>query len=448
MEEVCLQEIGSLLGTVLPSIPIKGFAVDSRLVKPGFVFFALQGAKVDGHDFIEEAFSKGAICAVVSSSYAKKNSNQLIHVPDPLKALHHIAKKKFEEKKMRCVAVTGSVGKTTTKEFIATLLEEDFPLRKTEGNANSQTGFPLSILHEKKGGEIFIAEMGMSAPQEIASLTQIAPPDFAVMTKVALAHAMFFPGGLEDIAEAKAEILSHPNTKKAWVHRQAFRFTAFQNQRTFPIVTYDLAQDGIAFDGFSLRKKGGGFAIEEKGRQISPDFTLPFAATHLLENFLVSALVAYECGMSWDRIFTRAQYLKAYEKRFEIMEKNGVVYVNDSYNANPESVKAALSNLPVPKPGKKRIAVLGEMRELGPFSYQAHQEIGYIASSSVDLLLCLAGNAVVMAETFVKMGKKAEFFEDLQDVRKALHREVEKGDVVLVKASKSLKMWEVLEDVD
>ncbi len=424
MASTSLRQLGMILGSeIFPDFPIRGFATDSRLVAPGFVFFALKGERVDGHDFLEEIAKKGAICAVVSKTFTKQIPGlYLIQVDDVMEALHKLAKWKLSQEKFKaCIGVTGSVGKTTTKEYIATLLEGAFQVRKTPGNANSQVGVPLSILNLEEGGGVFVIEMGMSGKGNITNLVDLVPPDLVVVTKIALAHALFFPGGIEEIAEAKAEILSHPHTKKAFINIQAQQFKAFQKEEGPEKVFYDLSNTEVQ---------------------------IPFGETHLAENFLAAALVAQELGMSLEQIAEQAKKLKAFDRRFEKIEKEGVLYINDSYNANPESVKAALHNLPKPEEGKKTVAVLGEMRELGSFSQKAHQEIGKIASEKADILLCLAGDCSYMAEEFLLSGKPAYYFQSLKDLQKVLHSHVEKGDVVLVKASKSLKMWEVLEDVD
>ncbi len=448
MERLSLRGLGMVIGgEVLPDLPIRGFASDSRLVLPGFVFFALKGDQIDGHKFLKEVSGKGAICAVVSKEFKEEIPGlYLIYVDDPLVSLQQIAKYKLDQKKIRCIGITGSVGKTTTKEFIATILEGAFKVLKTPGNANSQVGVPLSILNMEEDGDIFVVEMGMSSHKNILNLLEVVSPEVVVMTKVALAHALFFPGGLEEIAQAKAEILLHPSTKKAFIHMQAREFQAFQKEGGPEKVFYGLASDPLSRkEDIVLQEEDGRFFIRKGTELLSNSFELPFRASHFLENFLAAALVGREFGMDFELIFKQAMKLTAFQSRFEFLKKEGVLYVNDSYNANPESVKAALQNLPQAEIGQKKIAVLGEMRELGSFSKKAHEEIGKLASHCTDLLFCLAGDAELMAQEFSKSGKPAYFFHDLKDLKKALQNQVEKGDVVLVKASKSLRIWEVLE---
>jgi UDP-N-acetylmuramoyl-tripeptide--D-alanyl-D-alanine ligase len=228
------------LGLALPTKKvIKGVEVDSRKVEAGQLFFALKGKKVDGHDHIAEAAAKGASAAIVSQEYRGESFGlSLIAVPDVLLTLQNLAKEAFLEKKWRVVAVTGSVGKTTTKEFLATLLEAKFRVIKTPGSANSQIGLPMSILNMEKEGELFVMEAGMSAPKELEKLVQIAPPEIALITRIGLAHAAYFVDGLEGIARAKAEIFSHPDTKVGFVNVQCKAFDSVMHagkseKRTF-----------------------------------------------------------------------------------------------------------------------------------------------------------------------------------------------------------------------
>ena len=414
---------------------ILGFAIDSGKVEPGFVFFALKGAKVDGHDYVAEAFSKGAI-AVIVSDVKEGWQGEVIVVKDTLSALQELARKRVQDHPMRTVGVTGSVGKTTTKEFIAGLLAEHFFVGKTPGSANSQRGLPLSILNLQKMPDVFVAEMGMSEHGGITSLLSIVPPEIVVVTKVALAHSVNFPGGIEEIAFAKSEILGSPGIKKAFLNNQVRGFKAFQNA------------DGVFYgkeEGEArITLKQGLFQIEI-GEEKSPVFSLPFQATHLVENFLAAALVAKEMGLSFEKIIEGAQKLLPYKNRFERVEQDGIVFINDSYNAGPVSMKAALSNLPTPKSQGKTIAVLGEMGELGVFSEKAHAEIGAFASSYVDVLLCAGDECLHMMKAFAESGKRVLHFPTVELLKKEVDSHIKVDDVVLLKASNLAKMWTILE---
>lgn len=442
MKHKPLKELARKLGILTENKSlIEGFCFDSRLVQKGEVFFALKGEKVDGHSFLKEVAHKGAIAAVVSSEYAGEDFGLLLlPVKDVIWTLQKLAKEELFTRKTKIIGVTGSVGKTTTKEFIATLLQNKFKLAKSPGSANSQVSLPLVILNAQGDEEMFVLEMGMSQKGELKTLTDIAPPDIAVVTRIALAHAAFFEG-IEEIAEAKAEILSQPKTALCIIGEEAYSFAPFQKAPCKKIL-YSCSQQSQAES--VLYKKGEQFVVLEQGNP-TPLFSLPFQAMHLAENFLAAATVARSLGMSWEEIIVAAKHLAPFEKRFQQIDKEGIIFINDSYNASPTSVRAALQNLPAPKQGKKRIAALGDMRELGKFSEVSHREIGQFAKEHVEHLLCYGQESLAMAEEFRKGGKIAEHYSDIDAMRKRLFSLAEVGDVVLIKASKSLALWRLLE---
>lgn len=427
---------------------IKGFAVDSRLVEPGFVFFALKGAKVDGHEYLEEIVKKGAIAAVVSSSFEKQVEGLvLLKVDDVLKDLQRLARDVLAKQNKRIVAITGSMGKTTTKEFAATLLSASFKVFKTPGNANSQIGLPLSLLNKAETDEeIIVLEMGMMAHGEISRLIQIAPPELAIITKIAPAHLEFFSNGLEGIAQAKSEILDHTKTKHAIINSQGSIYSSIVSNGSCQKTYYTLDKEStFSHKDFWMEIQGESLFLCS-AKEKSPAFTLPFDAPHLRENFFGAALIARYFGMSFEDLVEPAKHLALFQKRFEKIEKNGVTFINDSYNANPESMKAALSHLPTPKKGGRVIAALGHMVELGSISIQAHEEIGSYASLHADKLLCLGEKCVPMKEGFARSGKPVAHYLDMSEMRRALFSELQEGDVVLVKASNSVGLWRLFDE--
>lgn len=441
-----LRQIAAWLGTpVQRDGLIRLFQHDSRLVQPGDLFCALKGEKVDSHFFLKEVAEQGALAAVVSTTYQGEDYGlQLLAVDDVIEALHQMAKGAFRLRKTRVVGVTGSVGKTTTKEFIATLLEGQFSVAKTPGNANSKVGLPLSILNSLGTEEVFVEEMGMSSFHDIERLIAIAPPEIALVTKIALAHAAFFSEGLEGIARAKAEILSHPQTKLGVINAQAIRFSSMQQTGTCDRISYGLKEEFPEAD-YVLETVGTEYQIVEMGQR-SPLFTLPFQATHLCENFLGAAAICRKMGMSWDQITAQAQKLKVYKNRFERLEVKGIIFLNDSYNANATSMKAALRNLPTPSPGGRRIAVLGSMRELGDFCETSHREVAEAAVEVVDHLICLGQECKPIVEYFNQRKKPVEWMESLAQVRSRVFDLAQPGDVVLLKGSNSHQLWKVLDN--
>lgn len=444
MAELELKQIGQWLECEVPGAgSARGFRQDSRSVVPGDLFFAHKGEKVDGHSYLEEVSAKGAIAAVVSKEYRGKDFGLiLLRVDSVILALQQLATIVHQRRQVRVVGVTGSVGKTTTKEFIATLLEGKFRVAKTPGNANSQVSVPLSILNSPGDEEVFVMEMGMSLPHEIEKLIAIAPPEISLITKIALAHVAFFPEGLEGIAAAKAEILSHSATRLGILNHQVCQFSSAQRGNCAKL-TYALGTENPECD-FVLLREGERFWGREKGSN-SPSFALPFSADHLCENFIGAAAVARAMGMSWEEIIAQALKLTPFMRRFERVEREGIVFINDSYNASVISMKAALTNLPVPAAGKKRIGVLGAMKELGPFTEQCHAEVAETALLHIDHLLCLGEECITMVERFQQVGKPVEHFLDLATIKRRVFEIAEKGDVVLVKGANSKRMWQILE---
>jgi UDP-N-acetylmuramoyl-tripeptide--D-alanyl-D-alanine ligase len=433
-----MSQIAECLNLKAVEKEIAGFSIDSREVKKGDLFFALKGEKYDAHDFLKEVVHRGAVAAVVDAGYLGETCGlSLLKVPNVTAAMQTLARTIQERRKQRVVAVTGSVGKTTTKEFIATLLAQKYTVAKTPGNNNSQVGLPLAILNGAGVEECFVAEMGMSHAGDIQKLVDIAPPDVAVVTKIGHANIEYFADGFEGIAAAKAEILAHPKTTCAILNRQVMAYRAFQNvscpKKIFAVAPQE--GDFVLEDGWVIREGEGG----------SSSFRLPFSATHLCEDFVAAASAARILGLSWNEIVAGAQKLKAFGQRFERVEKDGIVFINDCYNASPESMEAALSNLPQPSLGGKTIAVLGMMVDLGSYSHERHCDVGRWALGKTDHLLCYGKECLPMVDIFSEAGKPAEFFRDLKHLKSVLFEIAKPGDIVLIKGSKVNKLWQVLE---
>ena len=424
---------------------IRGFSVDSRCIEPGFVFFALPGNKVDGHTFLQEVFDKGAIAAVVSSDRASGSDLVLISVDDVLLSLHRLARDFVASQSSRIVAITGSVGKTTTKEFCASLLSSRYTVFKTPGNANSQIGLPLSLLNQSSLPEICILEMGMSGLGQIARLVGIAPPELAVITKIAPAHLEFFSEGLSGIAKAKSEICLHPLTKHAIINSQASVFDVIVNSGEYSTTFYSADPNArYPCTQYLCHQKDASVCILDAKEQ-SPWIVVPFTESHWIENFMAAALVARYFGISWKEIQEVAAHLPVIERRFERVEKSGIVFISDCYNANPVSMKAALSSLPRPAVGGRVVAVLGHMVELGEYSFLFHEDIGFFAADYVDHLFCLGEKCIPLKNAFAQSGKGACIFYDIDEMKKQVFAYLHAGDVVLIKASNSVGLWRLLE---
>lgn len=413
--------------------PIASYAIDSRKVVPNGCFFALKGAQWDGHDFLEEVAKAGGIAAIVSESYQGPDFGlTLFRVKSVVETLQTLATSTFQMRKEQVIAITGSMGKTTTKEFLATLLSAKFRVFKTPGNQNTQLSLPLLLLNLDDEYEVLVLEMAMTAHGHIRKLCEIAPPDFSILTRIAPAGMANFEGGLEAIAKAKSEIFSHPRTKRGLISAQAAQFARVLYAGSIPKMIYGKEGD------FSYVLEKGGVRMGQ-----SPLLQPKFSATHLLENFLGAVSAARMMGLSWHEITQKVSELKPFEKRFETIEKGGVTYIQDCYNANPDSMVAALENLP--KGTGRVLGVLGAMPDLGKASAHYHELVGREASKHLDELFCIGHKAKGLADAFAKSGKPALYSQELAEIEQTLAKVVKPGDVVLIKGGNSLKLWTLLE---
>jgi UDP-N-acetylmuramoyl-tripeptide--D-alanyl-D-alanine ligase len=437
MKKPCrLSDFAHLLElSVSHDVDISGVAVDSRLLKPQELFIALRGAQVDGHDFLEVAASKGAAAAIVNQSYAGSDFGlPLIRVEDSSRALQAMAKALIERRAPKVVGVTGSVGKTTTKDFITTLLKQKFRVASTPGNSNSQIGMPLAVLNHTQGDEeILVLEMGMTEKGQIANLVQLAPPDVAVITTVGLVHACYFDS-LKEIAQAKAEIFSHSKTKLGILPLELENFKEVLQVGTCRKLSFSVVSSVADFNLSAISEV---LSLES--------FKIP--GKHNTHNLLAAIACARCLEVDWELIQKGIEELVLPEKRLQIVLKDGITFVNDSYNASQLSVQAALEILPEPQKNGKKIVALGEMLELGKYSRQCHLEIAESALKFADEIFCLGQECKVVKEHWDRNNRPAHWFFDRSDLVKALREKVKSGDVVLLKGSRAKQMWKVLEEL-
>lgn len=420
---------------------VEGFRWNSKEIKKNELFFALKGENHDGHNYLQEVAEKGGIGAVVSKTYTGESFGiKLLFVEDVLLSVHKLASVALQESQVRIVGITGSVGKTTIKEFTATLLSSKYKVTKSESSQNSQISFPINILNilNSDEWEILVLEYGMSVKGEIAKLVEIAPPDVALISKVAFAHSMNFQEGLLGIAKAKAEIFSNPKSKFCIVNHYLLSFKGVFPENKITFSTIDPEAD------FFLHMVNDSIQIDEKGVRVA-NLKFPFEEIHFQEDFLSAATICRSLDMTWEEIALNIEKLTLPKMRFEKMQMKGSLFINDAYNANPESMKAALHALPDPEHGGKKIAVFGEMRELGEFSVNCHKEVGKEAIGFVDYLLCLGQECSHMQEAFQESKKPAELFFTHESLTERLRDLITPGDVVLVKGSRSMKMEKILE---
>lgn len=441
MKQVSIWEVAQEMGGISEeNAYVSGYQIDSRKVRPGDLFFALKGARVDGHAYLAEVKAKGGCGAVVERGYEGPDFGlPLIRVEGVEKTLQEMAKRAVFKRKTRIVGITGSIGKTTTKDFAATLLQGKWRTGKNEGSCNTRLTLPLTLLNASGDEEVFVLEMGMSEPGDLKRLIEIATPEVAVVTKLALSHGAAFSDGLEGIAREKGTIFEKLETRVAiFDHALIERFGLLPKVR----VTFSL-EDRNA--DYFLSIIDDRLCVDEWGVR-AHQFDFPMRQTQFLHNFLASIAVARALDVQWEEIERQVPFLKAPSMRFEQFIKEEVRFINDAYNANPESMRAALMNLPDPVQGGKKIAVLATMEELGVFSEEAHREVGRFAQKYVDHLIVVGNEATPLFEAFQEVKKPAEHYPDRKSAAARLKELMSPGDVVLVKGSRRMEMERIFNE--
>lgn len=446
MKNAPLSLVCSQLGSFLEcsNSQVAGYQIDSRMIGPGDLFFALPGENTDGHNYLKEVFLKGASAAVVKRGTPPQEGRLLLEVEDVEKALQELARWFLKQKPVQIVGVTGSVGKTITKEFAATLLEGRYRVGKSPASYNSRLTFPLNLLNRTGEEELLVLEMGMSEPGDLKRLSSIAAPDLAVLTKVALVHSMNFPKGICDIAQEKASIALHAKTKKMVLNHDLLSFEESMHAIAADKITFSISEPSA---DYFLSLVDGNIRVDERGVR-SCVLDLPFRERFFLENFAAALAVCRQMGLTWEEIERQISKLEIPKMRFEQFEKEGVHFVNDAYNANPPSMMAALDHFPHPGEGGKKIALLASMKELGVFSKSAHEDVGRFAQKRVDVLLCLGEETRPLFEAFCESKKPAWFFLDHDSAARKLAEIKRPGDVVLLKGSRGMHLEKILEKVD
>jgi UDP-N-acetylmuramoyl-tripeptide--D-alanyl-D-alanine ligase len=432
------------------SLTARGYSIDSRSVAAGELFFAVRGERHDGHDFVAAAIERGAVAAVVSRARVATLPDAALAAPlliaeDPLLALQALAAHVRRRWGKRVVAVTGSAGKTTTKEAIAAALGVQFNVLKSQGNLNNNFGLPLQLLRLEPGHEFAVVEMGMNHTGEIAALALIAAPDWGVITNVGTAHIENFADGQAGIARAKFELVDalpdngaiFLNCDDPYVsqfgrdfHGRAVYFGACPSAYPRLLeVTEDLA-------GLHVRYRAG----EREGQ-----LTLNLLGAHNAMNVLAGLAVALEAGVRLDAAVSALETLAAGDKRGEMLQINGATILNDCYNSNPEALRSMIRTLAA-RPAKRRILVAGEMLEMGEHGPAFHAKAGRAAvEAGLDLVVGVQGNAEHLAAAASRGGVAALFLPDAEAAGRWLRQNLRKGDAVLVKGSRGVHLERAIE---
>ncbi len=436
---------GGALRRGSPGVAVGGFATDSRSVKPGELFIALKGDRFDGGAFVDASLSRGACGAIVRRGTSVDDAAAIvIEVADTLTALQELGRYVRRLSSPAVVAITGSAGKTSTKEATADFLEGRYTVYRNAGNLNNHIGLPLSLLELRGRPDVAVVELGMNHAGEIRRLVELAEPDVRVWTNVGDAHAGHF-ASLEAIADAKAEVLegATPATR-AVVNRDDPRVMARLEAFAGTVTTFGLS-DGASVRAADVRDRGVSGTEARLCTEIGETpIRVPMPGRGPLLNVLAAAAVALGFGVPLDAIAERAGRLTAAARRGEVTRlSHDVTLVDDSYNSSPAALAGALEALGSAV-ARRRIAVLGEMRELGSFALPLHEESGRrAAAAGVDVLIAIGGPpAFALADAARAAGLAAgrvHHWESSAEAAEAVARLVEPGDVVLVKGSRGTR---------
>jgi UDP-N-acetylmuramoyl-tripeptide--D-alanyl-D-alanine ligase len=422
-----------------------GCSIDSRTVSPGELFFAVRGERHDGHDFVIAALERGAIAAVVSRARVATLPDAALAVPlliaeDTLIALQSLAAHVRRQWGRRVVAVTGSAGKTTTKEAIAAALGAKFNVLKTRGNLNNAFGLPLELLRLEPENEYAVIEMGMNHTGEIAALARIAAPDWGVVTNVGTAHIENFAEGQPGIARAKLELVAAlPAAGVAFLNCSDPYVSQFGREFTGRVVYFG---DGPCADPqiLGVTEDLAGLHVRFRAGKREGNLTLHLLGAHNASNAMAGLAVALEAGVDLYTAVAALESLTAGDKRGQVMEIDGATLLNDSYNSNPEALRSMIRTLAA-RPARRRILVAGEMLELGQHGPELHAACGKTAAEAgLDLVVGVRGNAEHLATAACAGGVASLFLPDAEAAGYWLRQNLQPGDLVLVKGSRGVRL--------
>lgn len=433
-------------GAGMPDISVAGWSIDSRTLNPGDCFFALRGPWNDGHDYVAGVAEKGAALAIVEHPVEAKIP-QLV-VSDTLLALQQLARLARERWGGTVVGVTGSAGKTTTKDAIASLLSVETRTGRTIGNYNNHFGVPLSILRLPDDCKAAVIEMGMNHAGEIRELARIAKPRIGVVTNVGWAHAEFFENGIDGVALAKRELIEElPADGIAVLNADDERVREFRKVHRGRSILFGFSADAeVRAEDLRLCPGGAHF------RCLGVEFQTPLAGRHGVSNVLAAIAVARAMGIAPENLRDTVRTLATGKMRGERFEREGITVINDCYNANPEATQSMLELLRG-TPARRRIAVLGEMLELGREAGNLHRGIGrFAAEQGIDALLGIRGAARFMVDGAIEAGMSgsaasflANFFETPEAAGDFLGTYMRPGDAILFKGSRGVQVEKALE---
>ena len=426
---------------------IERVSTDSRTLQPGDLFVPLRGENFDGHKFVEQASERGALGAMVEEGWqgVTPKTFALIRVPDTLQGYQNLAANYRRSLPLKVIAITGSNGKTSTKDFVAATLARRFRVTKTEGNFNNHVGLPQTMLAASASDEIGVWEIGMNHPGEIAALAKLAAPDAAIITNVGLAHIEFM-GSRDAIAAEKGALAEAIGAEGTVILNADDPFSQALAERTrAKVILAGIENGSVRANEVTQSPTGSEFTILEGAHRCRAQ--LPVPGIHMVQNAMLAVAAGRAFGLSLEDCAAGLASAPLTKARLQIKEINGIQFIDDSYNANPDSMKAALRTLVELDADGRRIAVLGQMNELGEESERGHREVGEAAAAfGIDELIAVGGTGSEIARAAQEAGlEQSTFVAAAEDAARLLGKTAAPGDLILVKGSRSARMERVLE---
>ena len=421
---------------------INFFSQDSRQMTNGGMYIPLKGERFDGHNFIESAFQTGAQ-AIISEKDVNYEDKIVIKVKDTHQALKDMASYLRNHRPVKVVGVTGSVGKTSTRDMVYSVVKQKYKTLKTEGNYNNEIGLPLTILryHDE---EVLVLEMGMNHLQEMSRLSMIARPDIACITNVGTAHIGEL-GSRENILKAKLEIINGMKEGSTLIINQDNDMLQTVELPHLNVVRVGKGKEAsIQASHIVLEETKSSFEVEYQGKK--EIIEVPVQGEHNISNALIAIAVGIELNISLEDIKKGIQEFKLTKNRMDILEKNHKTIIDGTYNASVDSMKSSIDVLANYK--KRKVAILADMLELGSYSQQLHEEVGnYVATKEIDVLICIGKEAKYMYQKAKEKMENVYYFTSNQEVIEQLDQFLKNDDVVLVKGSHSMNLKEIVEKI-
>ena len=452
MDSLSLEQIAQFSGAVRQNgrddLQFSRLSTDSRTTQPGDLFLALAGDNYDGHKFVDDALLRGACGALVQNNWSGKTPPEIVlfRAADTLVAYQQLAANYRRSLGLKVVAITGSNGKTSTKDFTASVLANRFQVTKTEGNFNNHVGLPRTMLEATAQDEIGVWEIGMNHPGEIAPLAQLARPDVAIITNIGIAHLEFMQTR-EAIAQEKGELAAAVSAPGTVILNRDDEFSdAIAGRTSARVVFAGIERGEVQARDIVQTAEGAEFTILEGAHRCHA--VLPVPGLHMVQNALMAVAAGRVFGLSLEQCAAGLAAAPLTKARLQIKQVRGIQFIDDSYNANPDSTKAALRTLSELETDGQRVAVLGQMAELGPESSSGHREVGQVAASlGIDCLIGLGPGAAEMVAAAHDAGlKNSRTVASASAVAALLGEIARPGDIVLIKGSRAARAEQVLEE--